>query len=365
MTTTDRAIPSPAASPSLEAPAAAASDPAVDIPDATWDRAIALLTEARTALLVCHVSPDGDALGSMLALAAVLRRRGVDVACTWGDERWARPAAYSWLPGAELTVPPAETPTHPDLLVVLDTGAMDRLGVLEARVQSAGSVLVVDHHAHGADISTARPEAVLAVDTAAAATAVVVEELIRRLGETLDPDIATCIYVGLVTDTGSFSHSVTTPGVHRVAARLLAHGVRPDEVARQVFGTRPIGVVRLLAYALARVHIDPDLLGGRGLIWTAVPWEVFAEHGLAVDDADAVMEAIRATGDADVAVVVKQDADGAWKVSSRSRGASDVGAACAALGGGGHRLAAGFTASGELAGAGPDGIVAAFVAALQ
>lgn len=338
---------------------------AVDIDEAVWDAATTLIERARTALLVCHVSPDGDALGSMLGLARVLRRRGVEVTCTWGDERWVRPEGYSWLPGAEQTVPPTEAPTDPDLLIVLDTGARDRLGVLGGRLTSAGAVLVVDHHAHGADIRAVRDDAVLCVDARAAATAVVAEELLRRLHEDLDEETATCLYVGVVTDTGSFSHSVTTAAVHRVAARLVASGVRPDVVAKRVFGTRPVGVVRLLAYALARVHFDPDLLGGRGLIWTAVPREVFAEHGLMVDDADAVMEAIRATGEADVAVVVKQDVDGAWKVSSRSRGATDVGAACAALGGGGHRMAAGFTASGELAGAGPADVVAALADALQ
>jgi phosphoesterase RecJ-like protein len=344
--TTERAVVAPAA--------------AVSVPEDAWQAALAALTGPGSVLLACHVSPDGDALGSMLALAHALDRLGVDVACTWGDERWARPPAYSWLPGIERTVPPEQAPESPDVLVVLDTGARDRLGVLAPRLRTAGTVLVLDHHAHGADIDPA----VHCVDPTAAATAVVVEELVRRLGVPLDETIATCLYVGVVTDTGSFAHSVTTPAVHGVAARLLAAGVRPDVVARRIFGTRPVGVVHLLAYALSRVHFDPDLIGGRGLIWTAVPAEVFAEHGLGVDDADAAMEVIRATGEADVAVVVKQDVDGAWKVSSRSRGASDVGAACAALGGGGHRLAAGFTATGALAGAGPADIVAAFVGAL-
>lgn len=336
-------------------PTAMPTDSAVHIPDQTWAQAVSLLTEARRVVLVCHVSPDGDALGSMLALASVLRRRGIDVTCSWGDQRWRLPAAYNWLPGADRCVRPAEVPADPDLLIVLDTGARDRLGVLEPLVEQARAAVVLDHHAHGADIEPA----LHCVDPHAAATAVVVEELIRRLGEPLDEASATCLYVGLVTDTGGFAHAVTTPAVHFVAARLLAAGVRPDDVSRRIWGTRPLGVVHLLAAALARVRYDATAAAGRGLVWTWTTAEDLTDWGLPVEEADAVMEVIRVTGEADVAVVVKQDIDGGFKISTRSRGATDVGAACAALGGGGHRLAAGFSARGK-----PEEIVAGFVAAL-
>lgn len=331
------------------------------IPESAWQDGIRAIRAAESVVLVCHVAPDGDALGSMLALAQALRRRGVEVACSWGDERWARPASWGWLPGISETTPPGDLPATADLLVVLDTSARDRLGVLAPRLAQAGSVVVIDHHAHGADIEPA----VHLVDPEAAATAVIVAELLARLGTEIDPAIATCLYAGLVTDTGSFSHAVTTPTVHLLAARLLAAGVRPDEVARQIWGTRPLGAVRLLATGLARVRFDPDAAGGRGLVWTWVTKTDLAAEGLGLEDADAAMEIIRGTAEADVAVLLKQDVDGVFKASTRSRGGSDVGAACAALGGGGHRLAAGFTASGKLADLDPAGIVAAFDAALR
>jgi phosphoesterase RecJ-like protein len=336
------------------------SDAAVEIDEDLWRRAVALIAGARAAALVCHVAPDGDALGSMLALARALRGRGIDVSCSWGDERWQRPASWAWLPDVDATVPPGEMPDAPDLLIVLDTGARDRLGVLGGLADSAGAVLVVDHHAHGSDLG----DAVRCVDPSAAATAAVVEELLRRLDVPLDQATATCLYAGLVTDTGSFAHSVTTPAVHRLAARLLAAGARPDEVARRVWGTRPLAVVGLLAAALARVRYDAAAAGGRGAVWTWAGRDDIAGQGLALEDVDAVMEAIRVTAEADVAVVAKQDVDGAWKVSSRSRGATDVGAGCAALGGGGHRLAAGFTAPPELSAAGPGAVVGRFLATL-
>ncbi len=311
---------------------------AVTLPEQRWSDALSLLTDVADATLVCHVAPDGDALGSMLALARVLRARGVDVTCTWGDERWTVPAPYLWLPDIDTVVPPSRVPAAPSLLVVLDTASRDRLGVLGPVADAAGALLVIDHHAHNSGLA-----GVQLIDPSAAATAVVVEELVRRLVDTIDTDTATLLYVGLVTDTGSFQHSVTTPAVHAVAGRLLAAGVRPDVVAQQLWGSRPYGFARVLGAALSRLVLDPEAVGGRGLVWTWTTTDDLAAAGLGLDEIEPVIEAVRATREADVAAVFKQDVDGSFRVSTRSRGATDVGAVCAGLGGGGHRLAAGFT----------------------
>lgn len=311
---------------------------AATLPDERWAAAVALIDAAPDATLVCHIAPDGDALGSMLALARVLRARGVDVTCTWGDERWAVPAPYTWLPDIQTVVPPSRVPAAPSLLVVLDTASRDRLGVLGPVADAAGSLLVIDHHAHNSGLA-----GVQLIDPAAAATAVVVDELCRRLGASLDAETATLLYVGLVTDTGSFQHSVTTPAVHAVAGRLLAAGVQPDAVAQQLWGSRPFGFAQVLGAALSRLTLDRSAVGGRGLVWTWTTTDDLARAGLGLDEIEPVIETVRAVREADVAAVFKQDADGSFRVSTRSRGATDVGAVCAGLGGGGHRLAAGFT----------------------
>jgi phosphoesterase RecJ-like protein len=311
---------------------------AVSVPEAAWSAAVALLSNATDATLVCHVAPDGDALGSMLALARGLRQHGVAVTCTWGDERWAVPASYGWLPDIDTVVAPGDVSDRPGVLVVLDTGSVDRLGALSRLAGTAGAVLVVDHHAHSSGL-----EGIQLVDDQSAATAVVVEELLHRLGCELDADTATLLYVGLVTDTGSFQHPVTTPAVHAVAGRLLAAGVRPDEVARNLWGSRPFGFVQVLGAALSRARLEPGEAGGRGLVWTWTTAEDLVEAGLGIDEIEPVIDVVRSAREADVAAVFKQDVDGSFRVSTRSRGATDVGAVCAALGGGGHRLAAGFT----------------------
>ncbi len=313
---------------------------ALDIPEPAWAEALRALRDARDALLICHVAPDGDALGSMLALARVLRSGGTRVTCTWGDERWTVPRSYQWLPDIDGVVPASVVLTRPrpDVVVVLDTGSPDRLGVLAPLAADARALVVLDHHAHNTGLG-----GVHLIDASAAATAVVVEELVRRLGADLDEDAATCLYTGLVTDTGSFRHRVTTPAVHAVAGRLLATGVRPDTVADRLWGSRPFGYVGLLGAALARVRLDSGAVGGRGMVWTWTHADDLAAWGVGMDEVESVIEVVRLAEEADVAVVWKGDVDGSFKVSLRSRGAVDVGAAAVALGGGGHRLAAGFT----------------------
>ena len=311
---------------------------AADLPEQVWSEAIDVLRAARTATLVCHVAPDGDALGSMLALARVLRAGGCDVTCTWGDEAWRVPASYAWLPDIDCVVPPTQTPADPDVVVVLDTASRDRLGVLGPLADRARRLVVIDHHAHNSGLG-----GVQLVDATAAATAVLVEQLARRLTPRLDAQTATLLYVGLVTDTGSFQHPVTTPAVHGVAARLLADGAQPADITRRLWGTRSYAFNTVLGAALTRLQLEAESAAGRGLVWTWTTNDDLAEAGLAIDEIEPIIDVVRTTAEADVAAVFKQDADSSFRVSTRSRGRTDVGAACAALGGGGHKVAAGFT----------------------
>jgi phosphoesterase RecJ-like protein len=317
---------------------------AADLPEQVWSEALRVLTDASSATLVCHVAPDGDALGSMLALARVLRAQGTDVACTWGDATWAVPTSYGWLPDIERVVPPDQVPTQPEVMVVLDTASRDRLGVLGPLADTARQLVVIDHHAHNSGLG-----GVQLIDPSAAATAVLVEELVRRMAPALDAETATLLYVGLVTDTGSFQHSVTTPAVHGVAARLIADGARPADVARQLWGGRSFGFNTMLGSALSRLTLESDAARGRGWVWTWTTSGDLDAAGLTLDEIEPVIDVVRATREADVAAVFKQDGDGSFRVSTRSRGGTDVGSACAALGGGGHKLAAGFTSYDDVA----------------
>lgn len=316
----------------LQAPDTAPSEP-------TWAAAVRALTSAPQVVLTCHVHPDGDALGSMLALGQGLRSLGIGVRCSWGAAgRLAVPAAYAQLPGLELLVEPGALPSAPGVLVALDTASSDRLGTLGPLVDRAGVVVVVDHHASNGGFGSIR-----VIDPAAAATAVLVEELLRRLGVPLTADIAACLYTGLTTDTGSFKHASTTPSVHELAARLLGTGIRHDVISRRIWDTNSFGYVQLLGRALLRCELEPVEAQGLGLVWTYTTTEDLTELGVDFEELEAVIDVLRSTAEAEVAMVVKSDRDGTRKVSTRSKGHLDVGAVCVALGGGGHRFAAGFT----------------------
>jgi phosphoesterase RecJ-like protein len=319
---------------------------------ADWARAIKTLDEAEQVCLACHVRPDADALGSMLALAQVLRTRAArppEIVASFGDSPFEIPAILAFLPGLDLLSPPQHYPARPQVVVSLDAGSIDRLGVLAVSAAAADELIVLDHHASNTGFGT-----VNLVDPAAAATAVIAHELISRLGITLTRDVALGLYAGLVTDTGSFKFRATTPAVHELAARLLATGIDPGIVSRHLYDTAPFGYLRMLSAALARAVLEPGAARGHGLVWTTVTKADRAQAGLPLDAAESVIDVVRRTEEAEVAVVVKESDDGSWQVSVRSKDLIDVAAACAALGGGGHARAAGFSASG-----GPDVAVSA------
>ncbi|MFN2626923.1 MAG: bifunctional oligoribonuclease/PAP phosphatase NrnA [Mycobacteriales bacterium] len=307
---------------------------ATRIDDAAWHGALDAIASAQSIALACHVGPDGDALGSMLALGLGLRGLGKAVVASWGSEPFAVPAMYSFLPGQELLVPVGEFPPAPTLLVTFDTGSLDRLGALAPHAEKADCVVVVDHHASNTGYGN-----IHLVDSGAAASAVVVEELLRRLGVALTPEIATCLYTGLTTDTGSFKFSATTPAVHELAARLLATGIAHDEISRTVWDTNRFDYLRLLGELLERTRLERPY----GLVWTVVFASDLDDFGVRMDEIEGVIDVIRTTAESEVAVVFKQESDRRWAVSMRSRGRVDVGAIAVANGGGGHRFAAGFT----------------------
>ncbi|TDB69797.1 bifunctional oligoribonuclease/PAP phosphatase NrnA [Micromonospora sp. KC723] len=313
--------------------------------EADWAAAVAavrrLPADARV-LLVCHVNPDGDALGSMLGFGLGLRRLGVrHLEATFPGPPEV-PEPFRWLPGLDLLVPAAEAYPDPDLVVCFDAASVSRLGELADRLDTAGEALVLDHHASNSGFGRLH-----LVDPRAAATSVVAEELLGRLDVPLDAEIAACLYVALATDTGSFRFDMTTPAVHQLAARLLATGIRPGDISRQVFDTRPFGAVRLFGEVLGRAVLDRAAAAGHGLVWTYATLDDLARHDQRPYVLESLIDSVRCTAEADVACVVKQVGPEEWAVSLRSKGAVDVSRVAMALGGGGHRFAAGFTGSGD------------------
>jgi bifunctional oligoribonuclease and PAP phosphatase NrnA len=291
---------------------------------------------------VCHLNPDGDALGSMLGCGLGLLASGIPVRATFPAPYELVPP-FDQIPGQELLIDPADAPAAPDLWIAFDAASAGRLGELAGRLDTAGTSIVVDHHASNTGFGK-----IQLVDPGAAATSVVVEQLLARLGVPLDERIAECLYVALSTDTGSFKFDLTTPAVHEMAARLLATGLKPAEISRRLFDNRPFGAMKLFGDVLARATLEPAAAGGRGLVWTYASEADLERHGQRRHVLEALIDAVRVAEEADVACVLKQAGPDEWVVSLRSKGAVDVSAVAVALGGGGHRLAAGFTAYGSV-----------------
>ncbi|HUC24924.1 MAG TPA: DHH family phosphoesterase [Streptosporangiaceae bacterium] len=312
--------------------------------EADWSSAVKMIDGAGQVCLACHVRPDADALGSMLAVAVALASRPGDrtVVASFGDDPFVVPGILTFLPGQSLLSRPADYPDRPEVMISFDAASIDRLGRLAVPAEAAGALIVLDHHASNAGFGT-----VNLVDPAAAATAVLAAELIDRMGIRLTEDIALGLYAGLVTDTGSFKYAATTPQVHELAARLLATGIEPGTVARELYDRAPFSYLGMLAAALGRAVLEPGAAGGRGLVWTTVTRADREPAELPFELAESVIDVVRKTDEAEVAVVLKEDDAGAWQVSVRSKTAVDVGAMCAALGGGGHARAAGFSFAGR------------------
>jgi len=290
--------------------------------------------------LICHVNPDGDALGSMLGFALGLRRLGFTRLRATFPGPFELPEPYQELPGRDLLVPAEQAYPDADLVMTFDVAAESRLGGL-VQLLGAPRVVVLDHHASNTGFGR-----VNLVDPGAAATSVVAEGLLSRLGVALDREIAECFYVALSTDTGSFKFDMTTPAVHALAARLIETGISPGAISRRIFDTRPFGAMKLAGEVLGRAALDPTAAGGRGMVWTYATLADLERHGQRPYVLDTLIDPVRSVAEADVAVVVKELAAGEWAVSLRSKGAVDVSRVAVAFGGGGHRLAAGFTGYG-------------------
>jgi nanoRNase/pAp phosphatase (c-di-AMP/oligoRNAs hydrolase) len=299
--------------------------------------AAALLASATDVTILGHVRPDADALGSALALGRALLQRGAKVRVSFGEPDEA-PETLRWLDEDGLLTHPDALPDTDALLVCVDTPTPKRLGRLAGRVERAGAVLVIDHHATNTGYGTCH-----VVDESAEASAVLVFRVLEELGTELDEPIARGLYAGIVTDTSGFRRA--SPETHRIAARLLEAGADPEAVVRRIVDERPFAWLPMLASVLSAAVLEPEAAQGRGFVHAVV--RVDAARTVRAEEVESVIDVVRSVREAAVAAVLKEDpaVPGQWQISLRSIGI-DVSAVAAEFGGGGHRQAAGCTIAG-------------------
>lgn len=309
-----------------------------EIPD--LEAAVQAIEESDQLVMGCHIGPDGDALGSMLGMAVAARAAGKVAMPSFGEPHVV-PDTYRFLP-TDLLVRPQEIPNGPEVFVSFDAGSIDRLGELAVAAEAADVCIVIDHHATNEGFGTLN-----LVVPGAAATAEIVVVLLDRLGWEITPEVATCLHTAIVTDTGRFQYSNTSPTTLETASRLVAAGARPEIIGQHVYEETPFGYLSVAGRVMGRAVLDEQL----GLVWSTLMRSDLEDSGIGMDDTDPLIDAIRVAREADVALLVKELDGSKVKGSLRSRGRVDVGAIAVELGGGGHHNAAGFTFEGNAEGA--------------
>lgn len=287
-------------------------------------------------IAICgHVNPDGDCLGSQLALAHVLEGQGKRVACLLAkDEPVA--ASLSFLPGSEKLMPAQRYADTPEVFVAVDVPTPERLGEAACAVHArAGLTVTVDHHLAEQFMSD-----LSYTDAGAASTTLLIWELARLVGgeAVRTAMVATCAYTGLVTDTGRFQYQNVDERCFVAAAQMVAAGADPAYVSEQVFQSRSLASVQLEGLALSRMRV---LSGGQ----VTLSWVTRADMealGAAKPDAEPLVNALRSIAGVRVACMLREQ-DGEVRGSLRAKDDTDVAAVAREFGGGGHKAAAGLS----------------------
>jgi bifunctional oligoribonuclease and PAP phosphatase NrnA len=296
------------------------------------------LREHHRFAILSHVRPDGDALGSQLALALSLQKLGKDVR-VWNEEGMLE--KYSFIPRAELLTKPPSAPEDVDVAIALDTAIQNRLGTTLQAVRSAKIWVNIDHHPSNPGYGD-----IVHVDPDAPATGQIVFELIENQKLPFNREIAENLYVALSTDTGSFQYPNTTARTFEIAADLVRAGVDVGRISQQLYENFPRRRVELLRELLRTMRFQ-----GNGRVASfSLSLDLARQLGVLPEDNEGLIDHLRAIRGVVVAVFFEELADGKVRISMRSKSdAADVCAICEKFGGGGHKLAAGARVRGTLA----------------
>ena len=302
------------------------------------DPIISQIKKAQHILLASHSEPDGDAISSLLGLGLALGKLNKKTTLYNASPI---PAVYRFLPSVERIVRHIRKANTYDLAFILDCGDLARIGEASTIIARIPVIINVDHHITNTGFGD-----IQLVDPSACSTAEIVYRLIKRLNVTIDKAIATSIYTGILTDTGSFRFSNTNQAAFAISREMAELGVEPYNVSQHVFGTYSLGRIKLLNLALDSIEISDN---GKLSIMT-VTRSMLAATGTHPEDVDGMINYARRIEDVKVAALIQEqrngksdsDSQGRFHVSLRSDGSVDVAAIAGAFGGGGHVSAAGF-----------------------
>lgn len=300
--------------------------------------AAALLRGAEAVLVVSHANPDGDSVGTQLALGRLLEDHAGEVVLLAADPV---PSRYAWLPGTGKIRVVERCDRHYPVVVALECANFERTGIAGI---SGDVVLNIDHHQQNDGYGTLNW-----VDPSFSSVGEMIYHVGRQLaGEKQLPlETAVGLYTAILTDTGSFRFSNTSPDALAVSGKLVALGVEPAEVAAAVYENHSAARLRLMGRVLSSLALDEECRIG----WVAVRQADLAETGAEPQDVEGLVNLPKSIGELEVVALFREQPDGSFRVSLRSKRLVDVAAVAARFGGGGHVRAAGLTVPGPLDGA--------------
>src|SRR5215813_3751052 len=293
---------------------------------------VQLIEQKHCFMITSHIRPDGDGLGSGLALYWILKSLGKDAEVVLHDRV---PPAYMVLPGSELVTVQDDLTGAYDAAFIIECSDVDRPGLPSLRNQF---VINIDHH------STTEPFGDINwIDSTAAAVGEMIYNLSKALGVEVTKEIAECIYTALLTDTGSFHFSNTTERTLKIASELVRRGVEPARISQALYYSYPYSRIKLLGMVLSGIERDDS---GR-VAWVTMDREMMHEADASEEDADGIVNHALSVGDVEAVAFFKELSPGIYRVSLRSKGKTNVARIAETFGGGGHKNAAGCRIQGD------------------
>lgn len=294
--------------------------------------------KSRNSFIICgHIMPDGDSLGSVLALGMVLEQSGKRVTMVCSDPV---PENLAFMPGVErLVIGNDPIDDKVDAFIMLDCSVTDRLGAFSAMLKPEITTINIDHHPDNnipADYNY--------IDPQAAATGEIVFDMLISSGQNISREVAICLYTAIVTDTGSFRYENTTSATHRRIAELIECGLEPGRLNELIYDQNSVQSVLLLRTALQGLKFTPC---GK-VAWMVVTRNMLEEVNALNEHTESLINYPRSIKGVEVAILFKEMEPGIFKVSFRSKGKVDVNKLAAIFGGGGHVKASGCVLKGEI-----------------
>ena len=290
------------------------------------------LDEYDNIYLTAHINPDGDSIGSALALAYFLKNKmNKNVTVALKDNI---PTSFKFLPGIDHIVTDTSKIESIDLLITVDCASKDRLALNKSLLDNAKYIINIDHH-----VTNTRFGDLNFVNSSASSTGEVLYEMIKALGYEINKDIATCLYVSISTDTGSFKYTNTTSNTHLIASKLLEQGIDLETINIELYQKRSLEKTMLLMQSMR----DLTLLENNTVGIVAVDQEMLKTSGAKIQDSEIIVDFIRNIDSINLACVLRPIGENTTKASMRSKKNIDVSKIALVFGGGGHAKAAGCT----------------------